>query len=187
MKALPAGARAKAKRPKKKPPPPCLVHHEACVLGIDPGEVSGWAIWQRGELVKYGVILDVFGPLPAELAAHFLRYRGPHVAVVERPFRVQFGTQTNIGTADRIWRKRFEEARIPFVRVYPSSWRSKVLGKGWGNASRDLARAKEQEVARGIAQVTSIHPDAAPALLMGKWGCFAGEVLAVLPKLKGKL
>lgn len=173
-------SKAKRNRPKL---PPELVPHAAAVLAIDPGEVSGWAIWQRGQLVRAGAIEDVFGPLVVELVQHFAtRYQGPHVAVVERPFRVRFASQTSIGAADAIWRRRLEEARIRFVRVYPSSWRSRVLGKGWGNASRDLARAKEQEVACAIAGVASIHPDAAPAVCMGQWGSFAGETLAVLPK-----
>jgi Holliday junction resolvasome RuvABC endonuclease subunit len=177
-----AKAPKKGKRPKL---PASLVPHTAAVLAIDPGEVSGWAIWQRGEPAYYGVIEDVFSPLVGELVAHFVsRYQGPHVAVVERPFRVRFANQTSIGTADAIWRRRLTEARVPFARVYPSSWRSAVLGKGWGNASRDLARAKEQEVACAMVEVSSIHPDAAPALLMGRWGAFAGETLAVLPKGK---
>lgn len=173
----------KRKRAKKPKPPPSLTPHDAAVLAIDPGETSGWAIWVRGTLRAYGTC-DVFGDMPAELVRHFLREFGPHVAVIERPFLVRFGSQTNIGTADRIWRKRLEEAGLArrIVRVYPASWRARVLGKGWASASRDLVRVREGIVAGAMTEVDHIHPDAAAAVCIGRWGCFAGEVLAVLPK-----
>jgi Holliday junction resolvasome RuvABC endonuclease subunit len=132
----------------------------------------------------------VFGELPAALIAHFLRERGPHVVVIERPFVAKFG-QTTMGTADHIWRKRVEEAGLKrrIVRVYPASWRARVLGKGWASASRELVRARENVVASAIAEIDDsrkMHPDAAPAICIGKWACFAGEVLAVLPRLKSE-
>ncbi len=178
-------ARAK-KKPKKPKPPASLTAHACTVLAIDPGETSGWAIWSKGILRGYGTC-DVFGDSPAALIRHVLsryEHQGPHCAVIERPFLVRFGTQTNIGTADRIWRKRLEEAGLArrIVRVYPASWRARVLGKSWASASRDLVRAREQVVAGGIAETTLIHPDAAAAVCIGRWGSFAGEVGAVLPR-----
>lgn len=179
---------ARAKRPKKLKPPASPTAHPCTVLAVDPGETSGWAIWSRGTLQGYGTC-DVFGDLPAALIQHLLtRHPGPHVAVIERPFLVRFGNQTNIGTADRIWRKRLDEAGLArrTLRVYPASWRARVLGKGWASASRDLVRAREQVVATAMAEVTAIHPDAAAAVCIGRWGAFAGEVLAVLPHPRSK-
>lgn len=175
----------KRKRPKLEP---SLTPHDAAVLAIDPGETSGWAIWVRGTLRGQGTCDDVFGELPAVLVQHFLREFGPHVAVIERPFLVRFANQTNIGTADRIWRKRLEEAGLArrSVRVYPASWRARVLGKGWASASRDLVRAREAVVACELAGVRSLHPDAAAAVCIGRWGSFAGEVGAVLPRSRSQ-
>lgn len=185
-------AARKPKRTKLAPSPTPL----ACsILAVDPGENSGFALWSHGALIDFGEC-DVFGDEPARIIERLLKYEGPWVLVVERPFRVKHQNQTGIGTADTIWRKRGE--RYGFgkrvarrtVRVYPSTWRSVALGKGWGNAERDKARAEEQKLARALAldqllPVDQLGDDAAPAVLIAaKWAAFAGEVLAKLPKVK---
>jgi hypothetical protein len=166
-------------------PPPTLTPHAATILTIDPGETSGWAIWVNGQLRNHGTS-DVFVEDPSVLIEHLkTRYLAPYIAVVERPFLAKFG-QTTMGTADQIWRKRLEQAGLGprTVRVYPASWRCRALGKGWGSVERELVRAKEQEVACRLTGKAFMHPDAAAAVCIGQWACFAGEVLAVLPKRK---
>jgi hypothetical protein len=144
----------------------------------------------RGRLVDLGEV-DVFGNGVQEVLAAFVqRTPGPHVLVVERPFRVRFGTQSSIALGERLWRER--ASRLGFgsrvVRVYPSQWRAVALGRGWGNAKREPARARERELA-GAWVLAHLGPeapelggDSAAAVMMGRWATFAGEVLAKLPK-----
>lgn len=186
-RAAPHPASEKRKRPKKIKPPTALTPHQCAVLAVDPGETSGWAIWVRGSLRYHGTC-DVFGDGPALAIELLLAQFGPHIAVVERPFMVRFGTQTNIGTADRIWRKRLEEARLHTrtIRVYPATWRASVLGKGWAAAKRDLVRAREAVVSAELSGQVGLHPDAAAAVCIGRWASFAGEVAAKMPKARTK-
>lgn len=190
-------ARAAARKPKRAKLPASVIPHACSILAVDPGENSGWSIQSYGELIDFGEC-DAFGDQPQQIIERLLCQPGPWVLVVERPFRVKHQTQTGIGTADTIWRKRAE--RLGFgkrvarriVRVYPSTWRSVALGKGWGNAERDKARAEEQRLAVELVLAAPLCPsddelggDAAPAVLIGmKWAAFAGEVLAKLPKVK---
>jgi hypothetical protein len=183
--------RAKKKRVKLSPSPVSL---ECAVLGIDPGECSGYSIWQRGKLVEYGEV-DVFSTEPADVLERFMALGGPHVLVVERPFRVKYQNQTGIGTADKMWRELAKRLRVPrwrTVRVYPPTWRSCQLPKGFASAKREKVRPEEQLVARAVV-LEQLGPDApelgdesAPAVLIGRWGVYAGEVQKVLPKGRGK-
>lgn len=188
-----ATKRVSTKTPKKKRgrivPPSAAAPHACAILTVDAAETSGFAAWDRGNLRWYGEC-DVFGDAPLGVLQRFLQLPGPHVLVVERPFRVQSASSTGIGTGERIWREHAK--RLGFatriVRVYPSSWRSRALGKGWGNAKRAIVRPKELEVATAIvvAQLGPYAPavgdDSAPAIVMGKWASTAGEVFRVLPK-----
>lgn len=184
----------RARKPKRIKLAPSLTPHACSILAVDPGENSGWALQSYGELIDFDEC-DAFGDGPEHAIERLLCQPGPWVLVVERPFRVKHQTQTGIGTADTIWRKRGE--RLGFgkrvarriVRVYPSSWRAIALGKGWGNAEREKARAEEQRLAAELVLTTELRhelgDDAAPAVLIAcKWAAYAGEVLAKLPKVK---
>ena len=186
----PAPAPAKKKRVKKPKPPPVYVPHDCALLCVDGSENSGWSIWSRGVLRAYGEC-DLFSSGPREVFERFLRdFGGPHVIVIERPFYMKWGTQSTLGMGAKIWgehaKRRSFGKRI--VRVYPSVWRACALGRGWGSKKRNLTRAREQELAPLLVRehlgvnAPPIGADAAPAILIGKWATFAGEVLAVLPK-----
>lgn len=157
------------------------VPHPCTILAVDPGEDSGWSLWSRGVLRAHGhcSVWDT-----EALTAVIGQLYWPRVAVVERPFRVRFGTQTNIGTADRIWRHHLEVAGLGrrIVRVYPSTWRSRALGSGYANARRDDARARELVVAAELAGAPVEHPDEAAAICIGAWARTATEVWDKLPK-----
>lgn len=192
-----ATVKASTKAKKKKRPKQLVaeVAHDCAVLSVDAAERSGWAIWDRGNLRTYGEC-DVFGVSPAEVIALFkATTAAPHVICIERPFRIRFGSQCALGAGEKIWRKRAEHHGFAkrVVRVYPSTWRSKSLGSQWVSAKRDLVRAQELvESAKIVAKHLGAsrlveHPvgdESAPAILIGKWACFASETLATLPKAK---
>lgn len=190
-----AAPRKRTKKPKL-PWPFSTAPIAASILCVDPGKVSGWAIWRGGQLVRFGHV-DVFGdPMRVEsVLAEFICEPGPHIVVIERPFGAGHGNaSTAVGAGDVIWRSAVERFKLKprLVRVYPSQWRSKALGKGWGNASRDAVRKQEQQVAlyelgaSGFVTIDGVHPDAAPAICMGRWASFAGELYAKLPKPRAR-
>lgn len=168
---------------RKARPAPSVVAHPCVVLAVDPGETSGWALLDRGRLVASGTC-DVFAAGPPTVVAAALALGLPVVAVVERPFRVRWSNQTGIGTADRIWRHHLAVAGLGrrIVRVYPATWRARVLGPSWAVAKREAVREREGIVAAAELGRTGVHPDEAAAVCIGRWGAFAGEVREKLPK-----
>jgi hypothetical protein len=172
-------------------PPSSVLPHDCGILAVDPANTSGWAIWSRGALVAYGEC-DLFDGSPDRVIARFCALvPGPHVLVIERPFQVRFANQTSIGAADKVWRELAKRQRVRrVVRVYPATWRARVLGQGWARAPRDKVRAREQYVATWYVaaqggEAPAPGPDASAAILIGRFGSHAGEVqLALLPKAK---
>jgi len=183
----------KKKRKKREPLAMSPTAHDCSVLAVDPAELSGFSAWDRGNLKWYGEC-DVFGDEPQRVIERFLSTMpGPHVIVIERPFMMRFGNQSSLATGAKIWSKRAERMRFGkrIVRVYPSSWRSKMLRRGMASAKRAVVRPEERAEAKKIvelhfgpemATVLPVAAESAPAILIGRWGSFAGEVLAVLPK-----
>ena len=188
-----ANSTAKKKRKKNPPPPPSVISPLPCVvLSVDAAGNSGWAIWSRGRLRCYGEC-DVFGSAVDDVisqAALIAEQEGLCLALAtERPFRIRFSNQTSIGAGEKIWRekaKRSGHFGSRFVRFYPSTWRSRTLGKGWGKKKRKEAREHEQEVARAVARAAGypvrVGEDAAPAILIGRCATYSGELARVLPK-----
>jgi hypothetical protein len=189
-------ARPKATKRKKAAPELLLSEPNVCsVLAIDGAEQSGWSMWERGTLRSYGEC-DVFGDGPAKIIAQFLQTTtGPHVLVIERPFMLRFGGQTGLGTGEKIWRVQGARAGLGkrIVRVYPSTWRSRTLPKGFASKKREEVRPKEREVAAELVQLQlgrfhvrdfPIGPEAAPAILIGQWGSRSPAVRRVLPAIK---
>lgn len=201
-----------AGKPRRKPKPripwPCQPHPLSCaILAVDPGAVSGWCIYDRGVIRAYGHF-NIFAEsqgIEAALDA-LLALPGPHVLVVERPFAAKFGTaSTGVGAGDITWRERAKLRGVKrHVRVYPSTWRSRVLLEGWagtkGNKDEgEAAKKKKREELRTLEQRTAlvllrddddsidrVHPDVAPAIGIGAWASHAGEVAAKLPKGRKK-
>lgn len=181
----------KPKRKKKPKPVPVQVPNACVIVSSDPGETSGWTILSSGRPLSYGVC-DVFGDGPALVIARAkaiaVSLGVPLVGVLERPFRVSLGS-SGMGTAEAIWRRRLKEAGAGSrtVRVYPPTWRARILGrdpitgKAWATAKRDDVRAEEQRRATELLGRPA-HPDVAPALLLGWWGAYSGEVAAKLVK-----
>lgn len=185
---------ASQNRPKKRKrerPPASPVVLDCALLCIDAAGTSGFAAWDRGVVRWFGEV-DVFGSEPARVLERFLTLPGPHVLVCERPFVPRKGqnTVTSRPVGERIWRELAKRygfgARV--VRVYPSQWRAVALGKGWGCRKRDETRERERELAAALVReqfgrdAPDVGGDAAPAVMLGRWASYAGEVLAVLPK-----
>jgi len=182
----------KRKRPRPAASP---VAHDCVILAIDAAETSGWAIFVAGELRAFGechmlrdpsMVADIC--LRATTAAMRLKLHA--VLVYERPFG---GTMQ--GQYQGAWKMSFVEAggKIgKMVGVYPATWRTRVLGPGWGFKRRDQTRAFEQAVAsRLVARSPSViidahhpGPDASAAICIGMWSRLAGEIGRKLGKRK---
>lgn len=177
---------SKAKK-RSKPPAARLMPHQCRVLAVDPGNTSGWAVFDHGKLIAWGVLSkdELFGDGPASV----IREQRPRVVVLERPFRVRFQNQTGIGAGMRIWKEHAAKAGLKerTLLVYPSQWR-RILPKAPKGEKRDrkAIRAVEADLAREfIGQAAGgtplgVHPDVAPAVLMGRWAAFSGEVYELL-------
>jgi hypothetical protein len=189
-------ARPKAKKGKRAAPrlPLLEVAHDCAVFAVDPAAKSGYSMWDRGNLRSYGEC-DVFGDMPRTLLNTFLSMPGPHIVVIERPFRLRFGTQMGLGTGAKIWTELARRMGLGkrTLRIYPPTWRSKVLGKAWVSAKRDAAQAEEMRVATALVEqhqgphalkFSPLGAESAPAVCIGRYGSFSPDVLAVLPKPK---
>lgn len=159
---------------------------QCAVLGVDTATRSGWALRVAGKLIASGEC-DTYDP--AELddivrlaLRHGERIAGPTVLVLEKP--PPFG-RANIaealGAARALWLAAWERAgqkrtrRV--IRVYPVSWRSRVLGPSSVRMTRDEIRPFEQTAARQEVRFgLEIGPDEAPAILISRWGARAPEV-----------
>lgn len=166
---------------------PSLRPHNCVTLNVDCAESSGWSIWACGRLVAFGEVNMLASPeagrSAVEYALELADELGVKAALVfERPFR-----GTSQGQWIGSWKQRWVSAggvKSRMLGVYPATWRTRVLGRGWGAAKRERVRDKEQEVAVGFARQFKLdeglarHGDVAPAILIGKWSMHAGEVLA---------
>jgi len=183
-------APAKPKRSKKPKPARVLIAVDAIILAVDPGKSSGWALYDRGMLQAFGQC-DPYSDEPRKLLEEAARMGERAVLVIERPVHRRFGSggydTTNVGAADTVWREHAKRCGYAkrIVRVYPASWRAKVLGAPWHMAKRKLVREHEQQVVRSmLAKDWAAVPgdDACPAILIGQWAAHAGEVAKVLPR-----
>lgn len=182
--------RATRRRVPRPVPPPSVRPWPIVVLAIDPGLTSGWAIWARGRYVDSGEVSVLDPEAVARVVRAALRWRElvvpgevvPVVLVLERPWSGRQGNAS--GPARPIWKATWAReggVKSHFVKLYPATWRSRVLGKGMGSAPRERAREVEQRVARMVSG-RRVGADEAPAVCIGKCACHAGEVGEVLPK-----
>lgn len=189
---MPKRARKPKLQPRMQPWP-------AIILAVDTATNSGWSLWKHGKMLDSGAHkIANAGESYVDLA-NICRQALGHcedarcldgVLVLERPFGgSNSGTLMALGVAHRLWRDAWDCAgggarRI--VRVYPVTWRSKILGvtRGIEVRLRELEQAARFAHHLGDRQAT---PDEAAAICIGKWACHAGEVGRVLPKLRGKV
>ncbi len=185
-------------RPKKPRPPASPRPWRAVLLAVDPGSKrSGWSIWVGGLVHRSGECrLSISEIAQVVRAAQWYggEYDMPCVLVTERPFMQKRGKAHGASDhAHKLWRDVWEDCgcvKKRVVRVYPSVWRSTVLGPGHGNMPRDKVRPVEQRKALDLLtnygygpqpDGAAMGPDQAPAIVIGRWATHAGEVGASLP------
>lgn len=193
----------KRRRPPKPAPPPSFSPHDCVTVSVDTATRSGWAVFAQGEYVNSGEVPLDIAPICKVIRAAMLIAEiasVPCVLVLERPFGQARGKARGGSDKGRaLWRACWRQCRgltKRIVSVYPSVWRANVLGKGMGSAPRDEARKAEQrradriklEAASQIDDPDAIGynatPDEAAAICIGLWSARAGQVGAVLPKVK---
>jgi hypothetical protein len=188
----------KRKRATKPPlPSPSFAPHACFVLGVDPGEHAGWALWFKDQLWDFGELsgLDYEAVKQVIRAALQLAEIGgvPCVMVIEKPpthhAKRSFASLLGSGETRAAWRLAWVACKgnqKRMVRVEPNRWRGAVL-PGWAGSSRAVIKPQELRVAESIVKQHSRHgviravgAESAPAILIGRWGVRAGEVGAVL-------
>ena len=174
--------RRRAAAPKR---PPVLRELECVILGIDSGATSGWAILSPRTLHELGaaktaaertgvveqaqLVADQLG-LPLIAAGEKWTAGGWKTAATPMGLSAQWGR----------WQEQLELAGHPkrrVVRVYPQTWRARVLGHG----SARKGAAEVYVASRWPGMHVPTH-DAAEAACIGTWGQRAAEVADVLPK-----
>lgn len=187
------------KRSKKPRPSASLTPHDAVVLAIDPGASSGWAIFDRGQLVTCGHTLTheerAAACILAELTAggRGERAGAPLVVVAEkwtasrsaaRARRMNARTIEGLGKAWGLWLAAIEsELEVPrrrILRVAQSTWKAKVLGRN-NLPHAETVRAMAAVATRAGAKPGAIE-DVYAAVCIGIWAAKAGEVALALPK-----
>lgn len=152
------------------------------ILAIDPGRTSGWAVFAFDRCIASGTATTHDQRVLAiEIAQAEESRSGRKLIVVAEKWapggRWYTATMTGIGAAWGMWQAALESCGVPaarIVRVYPQTWRAKVLGGGWGVKSDEwaLRAAKRAEMETG-------HPcsdDEAEAVCIGAWALRADTV-----------
>ena len=163
------------------------------ILAIDPGRTSGWAVFAFDRCIASGTAKTHDQRMLAiEIAqAEESRSKRKLIVVAEKwspGGRWYTATMTGIGAAWGMWQAALESCGVPaarIVRVYPQTWRAKVLGGGWGVKSDEwaLRAAKRAETETG-------HPcsdDEAEAVCIGAWALRADAVRDKAPGRSRKL
>ena len=173
-----------SRRRKKKPSLPVSYKaHRCVVLAIDPGKVSGWALFLCGRLIAVGTVRKASELQKVIDDAQQLAHKESLRLIVVAETWEAGGWKSHkqligMGASWGRWALALELAGHPvrrIVRVSVQTWRSVVLG-----GARTKHAAERYARARWPA-FTFPTDDAAEAACQGAWGCQAGEVLAVLP------
>lgn len=155
---------------------------DATILAVDTAQVSGWAIWDDGDLVRHGQF-DLLSADASDATAYVCDealsiardVRCPAVLVYERPFRGR-----GQGIYQGNWRSAWVQAggvKTRTLGVLPATWRR---GMKLGRRRADI-RHNEAMRAQALAGCP-VGPDAAAAILIGLWASGAPEVDRKLPK-----
>ncbi len=169
--------------------------HPYVVLAIDPGKVSGWALFIEGDYITSGTARDYAdrnnaARLGADAADTSKR---PLVVVAEKwtPGGKFAGARTmaGLGAAWGLWLAALEVAEVPVsrvLRVHTQTWRAAVLGGGWGVTSREWD-ARAQRHARVVTGRDELDDNEADAIGIGAWAFTLGGRVECDRKLPKKL
>jgi hypothetical protein len=178
------GRKAKAKLPAS------LTPHDCIVLAIDPGKVSGFAIFVKGFLVwsdSARTHADRFDP--ASWAMSEAREWGlPLMVVAEKwtPGGRFAGARTmaGLGASWGLWLAALEDAGIPkarIIRVHTQTWRAATIGGGRGIDTQEWKRRARVRASQEAGLLVE-DDNAADAICIGLWAIRSGEVGAKMPK-----
>jgi hypothetical protein len=188
------------KRARKARLPASLKLWPVGILAVDTARNSGYAIYADGKYIRSGETrIDDHGVLAAIVsqamgdAADANAYSAL-VLVLERPYAGNSWTLQALGAARQAWLsawKSMGQARRRVITVYPVTWRARVLGVTRGETLPRVEKAYALAIKRaaqsarggmGAELPVDVGDDEAPAIGIGKWASYAGEVGAVLPK-----
>jgi hypothetical protein len=168
---------------------PSLTPHACVLLAIDPGEVSGWALFEYGHLVGHGACKHGHAAVIDQAIESARAAQLPLIVVAERWTAggwQSHATLLGLGAAWGVWAEALRVrgvAKRRIVRVYPQTWRAATLGGR--QRSSELWKQASMAYAKTRFGVT-VGGDVADAICIGVWGAHAGLVGAVIPKTKGK-
>ncbi len=173
--------------------------YNAVILAIDPGKVSGAALFKCGELKYHGPV-DSFGKMQnavqraAAGAGSYVTQDGkglPLVIVIERFVpHGKWSAASRAGLNENVGMWKAAIAELPkrrnygpyVVRVYPQTWRGKLYSAaGPGEFTSDGWKDVAVGYVENAYSITTDH-NTAEAILIGRWSCRAGSVGDVLPK-----
>lgn len=187
------------KKPRTKKPKLAASHtpHDCVVLAVDPGKVSGYALFCRGELQ------DSYEVTSADVREYCVNHavnlsdneRLPLVVVAEKWTAGGWrsaASMIGLGAAWGAWAEQLERYGVPkrrIMRVYSQTWRAAVIGGAQRSSAawKTAAMQRARPVFKGVhGTSTFVGPDEAEAICIGLWAIKAGEVAAALPKAKKK-
>jgi len=184
-----AGCNKRKPRKKKPLPSPVFRPWRCVILALDPAELSGFSIWDRGSFVESGEFriytddgLREVIRVVEHAKAIAARERVPWVAMAERSWGGYMGPAATHAVG--FWTFALRNAQLARARigfVYPSRWRARELPKGINGSEREIVRASEAETASALVGGRAVGGDEAPAILIGKWASKSGEVGELLP------
>lgn len=164
--------------------------HSAVILAIDTATNSGWALFRRGQWLESGELqvsqADQIRTVIIAALGYGRASAIPVCIVLEKPPNTpfhSFASTAKLIAARDAWETAWAELAKPerqknhHVRVYPQTWRSRVLGKTSGPELPELERSNAMLVTN-----REPGPDEAAAVCIGVWACTAGEVAKVLPE-----
>jgi hypothetical protein len=167
--------------------------HECVVLGIDPGETSGWSVWLRGAYVESGEARTPQRRAAAVIVAQRCAESAGVPLIIAAEKWLARGNKTwtpvqMMGTGAQWgrWAEQIDIAGIPssrVVRVEPQVWRAATLGRR--SLKRDAWKQLAIAYARGVVP-RPVGADEAEAVFIGLWGTRAAEVGEALPKRRRK-
>lgn len=166
-----------------------MTPHPCTILAIDPGEVSGWAVMSRDRCIASGTATTHEARTTAVLVADAeSTLTGTRLVVVGEKWtagglHANPATMAGLGAAWGAWAAALEAEGVPksrIVRVYPQTWRARVLAPRRGTRSDALKLMAVRRASHEIGREPD-H-DEADAVCIGIWATRAAEVAAKLPK-----
>lgn len=165
---------------------------DAVLLAVDSARKSGWALYSRGQLIRFGECSSRLPHERAEVVAEALRFAHalelPVALVLEVPFGGPLKTLLSLAESAALWRDTwvsYEQQPRRVLEVLATEWRERMFGPG--KLPRDAARRFEALAAARIVQQSpqqnppELGGDSAAAVCLGYVARSSGALQAALP------